>query len=307
MPSSSARCAQLPRAVDKVPYYLGLKKIRDHLKGDLPVLDESEVIFPGLEPKFKSEAKDDASDEDEDSRLSCGDSSAKEMTLEQIQNQAEYLEALIASAEGKDVSLEGCRGKKLRFLTVNRGDYSIDTETSGSGDEMSQLNTRKLHQLKPRQSHTTSMPQPGSRSSRLAPGLEIKQEASYDESEYGSLAVNGPAAQKVSLDDVTDPYHDHLSGKPQYMNLGDLPRKKGSTDRRQYTSIRSSILSQLSQHPAQRSSTSHEQTSITHSRIPIISESTKALAENTSSLPQRGSHRSVCSSEDTKSPTFCNI
>ena len=46
MPNSSARCAQLPRAVDKVPFYVALKKFRDHLRGDLPDIEESEVTFP---------------------------------------------------------------------------------------------------------------------------------------------------------------------------------------------------------------------------------------------------------------------
>lgn len=33
MPSSSARCAQFPRAQDKVHYYIKLKDLRDQLKG----------------------------------------------------------------------------------------------------------------------------------------------------------------------------------------------------------------------------------------------------------------------------------
>ncbi|CAF3978921.1 unnamed protein product, partial [Rotaria sp. Silwood1] len=28
MPSSSARCSQLPRAEDKLPFYMGLRKLR---------------------------------------------------------------------------------------------------------------------------------------------------------------------------------------------------------------------------------------------------------------------------------------
>lgn len=55
MPSSSARCAQLPRAVDKVPFYVALKKLRDHLCGLLPHLDFTEVSFPDL--KLKVEVK----------------------------------------------------------------------------------------------------------------------------------------------------------------------------------------------------------------------------------------------------------
>jgi hypothetical protein len=53
MPSSSARCSQLPRAVDKVPFYIALKKLRDHFRGDLKALDDSEVVFPDLELKVE--------------------------------------------------------------------------------------------------------------------------------------------------------------------------------------------------------------------------------------------------------------
>lgn len=45
MPSSSARCAQLPRAADKVPYYAALKKFRDYLNGAISHLDESDIVF----------------------------------------------------------------------------------------------------------------------------------------------------------------------------------------------------------------------------------------------------------------------
>ena len=47
MPNSSARCAQLPRAIDKVPFFAALKKFRDFLTGKIKVEDfnEEEVIF----------------------------------------------------------------------------------------------------------------------------------------------------------------------------------------------------------------------------------------------------------------------
>ncbi|CAL8070809.1 unnamed protein product [Calicophoron daubneyi] len=45
MPSSSARCAQLPRAEDKLPFFLALRKLRDYVRGDLPELRDSEVVF----------------------------------------------------------------------------------------------------------------------------------------------------------------------------------------------------------------------------------------------------------------------
>ncbi|XP_044741735.1 uncharacterized protein LOC123302730 [Chrysoperla carnea] len=52
MPSSSARCAQLPRAADKVPFYAALKKFRDYLNGMVAMIDESEVVFS--EARIKS-------------------------------------------------------------------------------------------------------------------------------------------------------------------------------------------------------------------------------------------------------------
>lgn len=48
MPSSSARCSQLPRSIDKVPYYVALKKFRDYLNGNYPELKEEEIIFPSV-------------------------------------------------------------------------------------------------------------------------------------------------------------------------------------------------------------------------------------------------------------------
>ncbi|ELU08322.1 hypothetical protein CAPTEDRAFT_106574, partial [Capitella teleta] len=53
MPSSSARCSQLPRAVDKVPFYIALKKLRDHYRGDIKNLDDADVVFPDLELKVE--------------------------------------------------------------------------------------------------------------------------------------------------------------------------------------------------------------------------------------------------------------
>merc|ERR1711997_1070562 len=48
MPSSSARCAQLPRAVDKVPFYSALGKFRDYLTGKLSKIDECEITFANV-------------------------------------------------------------------------------------------------------------------------------------------------------------------------------------------------------------------------------------------------------------------
>lgn len=63
MPSSSARCAQLPRAADKVPFYAALKKFRDYLNGLVPDYDENDYVFN--DPKYsqisvEAELKDES-------------------------------------------------------------------------------------------------------------------------------------------------------------------------------------------------------------------------------------------------------
>lgn len=51
MPSSSARCSQLPRAEDKLPFYVGLRKLRDFVNGSLHALNEAEITFPDIKIK----------------------------------------------------------------------------------------------------------------------------------------------------------------------------------------------------------------------------------------------------------------
>lgn len=67
MPSSSARCAQLPRASDKVPYYTALKKFRDYLNGAVSVLDENDIVFQYCKLKtFPRHPKEEIKLEDEE-------------------------------------------------------------------------------------------------------------------------------------------------------------------------------------------------------------------------------------------------
>lgn len=65
-PSSSARCTQLPRAVDKVPFYEALKRVRDHIRvhGSIAGIDRSTVTFPDFKlvtapQKVKKEVKEE--------------------------------------------------------------------------------------------------------------------------------------------------------------------------------------------------------------------------------------------------------
>lgn len=54
MPSSSARNSQLPKVIDKVPFYKALKMLRDHVNGKLPKLSEAEVTFPEFKVVFQN-------------------------------------------------------------------------------------------------------------------------------------------------------------------------------------------------------------------------------------------------------------
>ena len=56
MPSSSARCSQLPRAEDKLPFYVGLRKLRDFVNGTLCSLNEAEITFPDIKIKDTDDA-----------------------------------------------------------------------------------------------------------------------------------------------------------------------------------------------------------------------------------------------------------
>ena len=66
MPSSSPRCAQLPRVSDKVPFFEGLKKFRDYLNGHTTNFDEAEVVFSTVtlskKPKFEAVIKTEPCD-----------------------------------------------------------------------------------------------------------------------------------------------------------------------------------------------------------------------------------------------------
>ncbi|XP_051886403.1 G/T mismatch-specific thymine DNA glycosylase-like isoform X2 [Pristis pectinata] len=57
MPSSSARCAQFPRAQDKVHYYIKLKELRNHLKGIKSAPEVTEVEYSFDLQKAQAEAK----------------------------------------------------------------------------------------------------------------------------------------------------------------------------------------------------------------------------------------------------------
>ncbi|RWS11775.1 G/T mismatch-specific thymine DNA glycosylase-like protein [Dinothrombium tinctorium] len=66
MPSSSARCAQLPRFEDKLPFYIAIRKLRDFVTGRVAFVDTRELTFApcgNAKAKRRSNAKDGESGE----------------------------------------------------------------------------------------------------------------------------------------------------------------------------------------------------------------------------------------------------
>ncbi|XP_061630073.1 G/T mismatch-specific thymine DNA glycosylase isoform X1 [Phyllopteryx taeniolatus] len=57
MPSSSPRCAQFPRAQDKVHFYIKLKELRDHMKGSTPSRELLETDYSFDLQQAKEDAK----------------------------------------------------------------------------------------------------------------------------------------------------------------------------------------------------------------------------------------------------------
>ncbi|XP_019750303.1 G/T mismatch-specific thymine DNA glycosylase isoform X2 [Hippocampus comes] len=57
MPSSSPRCAQFPRAQDKVHFYIKLKELRDHMKGVVPRREVLETDYSFDLQQAKEDAK----------------------------------------------------------------------------------------------------------------------------------------------------------------------------------------------------------------------------------------------------------
>jgi len=119
MPSSSARCSQLPRAVDKLPFYVALHKLRDHLRGDLPHLDDTEVTFPDLEmkvePKKETRVKQETPDPETDNSALV--SNHRTDTF-QVEIKTELVTGKQKNGRRKRSSVTGSDGKEISNPTA---------------------------------------------------------------------------------------------------------------------------------------------------------------------------------------------
>ena len=105
MPNSSARCAQLPRAVDKVPFYEALKKFKDYLDGSIDQVEEDELVFSNVKLKNFNEGGH-SKKQSAGSAGNAGDSSGDAATVD----------ASTAASAGSiiDARIDPLTGKKRR-------------------------------------------------------------------------------------------------------------------------------------------------------------------------------------------------
>jgi hypothetical protein len=107
MPSSSARCSQLPKVIDKVPFYLALKKFRDYLNGHLMELNDADITFPDFKVALEV---DNANDSKLDSTTNNGVGS-------DIEDDDDV-------AVDESLNLQSNNNHKIKFVRLNNLAYS---------------------------------------------------------------------------------------------------------------------------------------------------------------------------------------
>ena len=128
MPSSSARCSQLPRAADKLPFYTALRKLRDHLRGDLANLSDAEVTFPDLE--LKVEPKKESLDAEVKQEIVDTETNTanQEMAADSV--------TVGIKMEGDSVAGKQKKGRRKRSSTTESGGKEISASNAvGSSAE----------------------------------------------------------------------------------------------------------------------------------------------------------------------------
>lgn len=146
MPSSSARCAQLPRASDKVPFYSALKKFRDYLNGLIPEIDESDIVFCNSKLKnYKEDSRDDLDgditvkkEDDEEPSLKKKRGRPKKNKLDGEEVKREPKDKIPSLFDEDPSKKKRGRPKKVKgdpnSTTFNHSDLDIKPEKSNSSE-----------------------------------------------------------------------------------------------------------------------------------------------------------------------------
>jgi len=188
MPSSSARCSQLPRAVDKIPFYIALRKLRDHLRGDMPNLDDTEVIFPDLE--LKVEPKKERLDTQVKQELGDPETKADLISNQQASSGTFQL-TVQTKMENDAVSGKRRKGRRKRSSTAGSDGKEIsapNTVGSSSGTVCSPyfLPWQQLYPYPPDSVRIGSC----TNAEAVDVTHQVKQETLDDSAQYGHMPVD---------------------------------------------------------------------------------------------------------------------
>lgn len=214
MPSSSARCAQLPRAVDKLPFYVALKKLRDHLRGHLPMLHPSEVTFPDV--KLKVEAKeepcddDDASDPFSTEGTDDGSSGYDGNNTFHVQMKEEPGDHSVPGSYQPDQAKR--RGRKKKTETALQSDYSVARTAVGMQPPQSSVLTEQQHL----HHHTGQLPnnQMASEQPMHSQQDMPQPQMDYHSNYYNAHCNQQPYYQQDGFPDQASSYSQWNSGAP---------------------------------------------------------------------------------------------
>lgn len=150
MPSSSARCAQLPRASDKVPFYSALKKFRDYLNGLIPEIDENEIVF--CNSKLKNYKEDSRDDLDADLTLTLKKEEDEEPSLKKKRGRPKKNKLL----DGEEVKREP-KGKITSFFDEDPSKKKRGRPKKVKGDPNTPTFNQSDLDMKPEKSNSSEI------------------------------------------------------------------------------------------------------------------------------------------------------
>jgi len=187
MPSSSARCSQLPRAVDKLPFYVALCKLRNHLRGDLPNLDDSEVTFPDLELKVEpkkerldGKVKQETSDPETNTAL----------VSNQLTSSAAFPLTVEIKTEGSSFMAKQKKGRRKRSAAAESGGKEIPSAISSLSGTVSSPYCFPMQQ--PYHVYATDSVKTGHYTIAEAVDTtnQVKRETPFDFAQYGHMPAD---------------------------------------------------------------------------------------------------------------------
>jgi hypothetical protein len=121
MPSSSARCSQLPKVADKVPFYAALLKFRDHLCGNIRELSDLEIMFPDFKVALEVN-NDEINTPNSNNNNSKIKSIKKDYMSDSEDNNSMLDESIVAAQNDQNTPLNN--NPKIKFVRLNNIPFS---------------------------------------------------------------------------------------------------------------------------------------------------------------------------------------